>query len=213
MRPPATPPAPVSPLTTYELGDLQRRRSIKWWEFAPDVLPMRIAEMDTPLAAPIADALTRAIAGGDTGYATAGRLPESYAAFAGRRYGWHPDPATMRLVPDVMAGIVEVLRVVTTPGDRIVVNTPGYPPYFSWLERIGRRIIPSPLAADTDGYRLDLDRLTRDFASGARAYLLCNPHNPTGAAFSEDDLRAVAALATRHGVRVISDEILAPNES
>lgn len=199
-----------SPLTAYSLDELRERHSVKWREFPADVLPMHIAEMDTPLADPIADVLAQAVTRGDSGYATAGRLPEAFADFAARRFGWRPDPAPMRLVPDVMAGIVEVLRVVTKPGDRVLVNTPGYPPYFSWLPRIGRHVVTSPLAADGGGYRLDLDRLARDFASGVRAYLLCNPHNPTGIAFSEDDLKAVADLATRHGVQIVSDEIHAP---
>ncbi|MFC5187540.1 MalY/PatB family protein [Actinomadura harenae] len=202
-------PAP-SPLTAFTLDDLRTRHSVKWREFPEDVLPMHIAEMDTPLAPPIADALTRAIAQGDTGYATTGRLPEAFAAFAARRFGWRPDPAAMRLVPDVMAGILEVLGVVTEPGDRVLFNTPGYPPYFSCLPGMGREIVTNPLVRDDTGYRLDLDRLERDLASGVRAYLLCNPHNPTGAVFPEEDLKAVADLAARYGVQVLSDEIHAP---
>ncbi|AQZ63067.1 cystathionine beta-lyase [[Actinomadura] parvosata subsp. kistnae] len=197
-------------LTACSTEELRDRRSVKWREFPADVLPLRIAEMDTPLAEPVAAALTAAISRGDTGYALAGRLPEAFAGFAARHYGWHPDPAAARLVPDVMSGIVEILRIVTAPGDGVVVNTPGYPPFFYWIERIGRRIVPSPLAHGPDGHRLDLDRLERDFAAGARAYLLCNPHNPTGLVLTREELTQVAELAGRYGVRVVTDEILAP---
>jgi cystathionine beta-lyase len=199
-----------SPLTRYTLAELRRRRSVKWTEFPPDVLPMRIAEMDTPLAEPIVEALTRAVSDGDTGYANRCRLPELFADFADRRYGWHPDPDGMRLVPDVLYGIVEVLRVATEPGDTVVVNTPGYPPYFSQFDRLGVRLKASPLISGPGGHRLDLDRLERDFAAGAKAFLLCNPHNPTGTVFTRDELSAVAELAERHGVQVVADEILAP---
>jgi cysteine-S-conjugate beta-lyase len=191
-------------------GVLRERRSVKWREFAADVLPLHIAEMDTPLAEPIAVALKAAVDRGDTGYAWAGTLPEAFAGFAVRRYGWRTEPSAVRLVPDVMAGIVEMLRHITEPGDRIVVNTPAYTPFFFWLDRIGRTLVDSPLAKGPDGYRLDLDRLADDFAAGASAYLLCNPHNPTGAVFGEEDLKAVAELADRHGVRVVIDEIHAP---
>ncbi|GAA0316463.1 pyridoxal phosphate-dependent aminotransferase [Actinoallomurus spadix] len=201
---------PANPLTAYELTDLRERHSVKWREYPPDVLPMWVAEMDTPLAEPVAEALTRAIARGDTGYAVAGRLPEAFADFAADRYGWRPDPAAMRLVPDVMSGIKEVLEIISAPGDRIVVNTPGYPPFFYWLERIGREVVVNPLACGPDGYRIDLDRLERDFAAGARAYLLCSPHNPTGRVFSRDELLAVAELADRYDVRIVADEIHAP---
>ncbi|MFC4585467.1 MalY/PatB family protein [Sphaerisporangium corydalis] len=200
----------AGPLSAYSLKELQERHSVKWREYPPDVLPMWVAEMDTPLAEPIAAALVEAVVRGDTGYAVAGGLPEAYAGFAERRFGRRPDPAGMRLVPDVMGGIVEVLRLVTGPGDRVVVNTPAYPPYFYWLPRIGREPVHSPLALTPDGYRLDLDALERDFAAGAAAYLLCNPHNPTGLVFGEDELLAVAELAGRYGVRVVADEIHAP---
>ncbi|MCO5966963.1 MalY/PatB family protein [Actinoallomurus soli] len=201
---------PANPLTAYELTDLRERRSVKWREYPSDVLPMWVAEMDTPLAEPVAEALTRAIARGDTGYAIAGRLPEAFADFAADRYGWRPEPDAMRLVPDVMSGIKEVLEIITAPGDRIVVNSPGYPPFFYWLERIGRQVVPNPLIDGPDGYRIDLERLEGDFAAGARAYLLCSPHNPTGRVFTRDELLAVAALADRYDVRIVADEIHAP---
>ncbi|MCO6006257.1 pyridoxal phosphate-dependent aminotransferase [Actinoallomurus purpureus] len=201
---------PANPLTAYELTDLRQRRSVKWSEYPPDVLPMWVAEMDTPLAEPIAEALTGALGRGDTGYAAAGRLPEAFADFAAEHYGWRPAADGMRLVPDVMYGIREVLETITEPGDSVVVNTPGYPPFFYWLERIGRTVVHNPLASGPDGYRLDLDRLERDFAAGARAYLLCSPHNPTGRVFTRDELLAVAALADRYDVRVVADEIHAP---
>ncbi|MFD2419350.1 MalY/PatB family protein [Amycolatopsis pigmentata] len=198
------------PLSAYDLDSLRERRSVKWATYPPDVLPMWVAEMDTPLAEPIASALTAAIRRGDTGYAAAGRLPEVYAEFASRRYGWRPDPAGMRLVADVMSGVVEAMLLTTTRGDRVVVNTPAYPPFFVWLDRIGRHIVESPLALGESGYRLDFDRLERDFAAGAEAYLLCSPHNPTGLVFGEEELATVAGLADRYGVRVIADEIHAP---
>ncbi|WP_260477965.1 MalY/PatB family protein [Nonomuraea sp. WAC 01424] len=197
-------------LTAYTTDELLRRRSVKWREFPPDVLPMRIAEMDTPRAEPVAAALTAAVERGDTGYVLPGRLPEAYAGFADRHYGWQPDAGAIRLVPDVMSGIVEILQIVSEPGDGVVVNTPGHPPASYWIDRAGRRVIPSPLASGPDGHRLDLDRLEHDFASGARAYVLCNPHNPTGLVFTREELTAVAALAERYDVRVVTDEILAP---
>lgn len=198
------------PLSAYGLGRLRERRSMKWAEYPPDVLPMWVAEMDTPLAEPIESALTAAVRRGDTGYATPGRLPEVFAEFASRRYGWRPDPAGMRLVADVMSGIVEALLPTTARGDRVVINTPAYPPFFVWLERIGRHIVESPLELGENGYRLDFDRLEREFAAGAKAYLLCNPHNPTGLVFGEEELATVAGLADRYGVRMIVDEIHAP---
>jgi cystathionine beta-lyase len=117
----------------------------------------------------------------------------------------------MILVPDVMQGIVAVLEAVTAPGSAVVINPPVYPPFFSFLPRAGRRLVESPLVPDGDRWSLDLDRLAADLAQpGVGAYLLCNPHNPTGTVFTRTELLAVAELAARHRVRVLVDEIHAP---
>ncbi|HEX6073972.1 MAG TPA: aminotransferase class I/II-fold pyridoxal phosphate-dependent enzyme [Micromonosporaceae bacterium] len=198
------------PLAAFSSDELRERISVKWRYFPPDILPAFVAEMDTPLAPPVAEALIAAVRRGDTGYATPSGLPEAFAEFAARRYGWNPDTGRIRLMSDVMGGIVELLQVITEPGSSIVVNPPVYHPFFFWLDHIGRRVVQSPLRPTADGYRLDLDRLERDFAAGAAAYLLCNPHNPTGTVFTDAELRGVAELAERHQVRVVVDEIHAP---
>ncbi|MGH3735226.1 MAG: MalY/PatB family protein [Micromonosporaceae bacterium] len=200
----------ADPLAAYTLEELRQRRSLKWRRYDSDVLPAWVAELDASLAPPIAEALQAAIRRGDTGYAHPSGLPEAYAEFSDRRYGWRPDPARTVLVPDVMQGIVQALTLITSPGDSIVINTPAYPPFFFWLRHLDRRVVSSPLALTPDGYQLDLDRLEQDFAAGAAVFLLCNPQNPTGLVFSRDELLAVAELAQRYGVRVICDEIHAP---
>jgi cystathionine beta-lyase len=201
-----------NPLTVLTTEELRARRSIKWRAVDADVLPLWIAEMDTPLAPPIAGALRLAVDRGDTGYAHPGGLPAAFAAYARRRFDWAPDPAQMLMVPDVVQGITEVIRATTEPGDGILINTPAYPPFFSCVREAGRRIVESPLARDPGGrYRLDLAALDRDLASPeVTAYLLCNPHNPTGLVLTRQELATVAELAGFHGVRVLSDEVHAP---
>jgi cystathionine beta-lyase len=201
-----------NPLTEVSLDQLRSRRSIKWRRYEDDVLPLWVAEMDTLLAPPIRDALREAVTSGDTGYAHPDHLPEVFVAFAAERFGWRPDPARIKLTSDVLHGIVEVLRIVTTPGDGVVITTPSYPPFFGHIRSAERRVVESPLATDGGGrYALDLDRLAWQFADAkTTAFLLCNPHNPTGAVFGRDELSAVAELAARHRVRVLADEIHAP---
>lgn len=185
---------------------------MKWRTYPPDVLPAFVAEMDVRPLGAVVDAVTRAVALGDTGYETAPPSPlatayaEAFAQFAARRQGWDVPVERTRLVPDVMLGVVEVLALVTDPGDGVVVNPPVYPPFRQFVEHAGRRVVDAPL--DPTG-RLDLDALDRAFRD-ARAYLLCHPHNPTGTLHTADELAAVGALAARHGVRVVADEIHAP---
>lgn len=189
---------------------LARRHSEKYRKYPPEVLPMFVAEMDVELAEPIRQVLAEVAANSDTGYAHPGGLFEAYAGFSARRYGWAPDPGRILLLPDVMRGVTEFLRAVTERGDGVVVNTPVYPPFFERIGDVERRVVASPLALTDSGYRLDLDRLESDFAAGARAYLLCNPHNPTGLVLTRAELEAVADLAERYVVRVLVDEIHAP---
>jgi cystathionine beta-lyase len=106
-----------------------------------------------------------------------------------------------------MVGVGEVIRIVTAPGDRVAFNTPAYPPFWTTIREYGREVLEVPLRHTRAGWDLDLDALERAFASGARAYLFCNPHNPTGRVFPRAQLERIAGLAGRYGVAVIADEI------
>lgn len=111
------------------LSELRRRRSYKWRAFPEDVLPSFVAEMDFPLAPPVADAMVQAIARGDCGYAWPDAdLTEALSGFFGTRFGWSIDPADVSLVPDVMTGVTEILRRAFDPGADVVINPPVYPP-------------------------------------------------------------------------------------
>ena len=196
------------PLEQLTLAELRQRTSMKWREHPPDVLPLWVAEMDVLLAEPVQRVLHDAVTRGDTGYPSGTGYAEALAAFAADRWGWDDvDVARTALVPDVMLGVVEALRLLTSPGDTVVVNCPVYPPFFAFLETSGLQVHEAPLTADS---RLDLDALAEAMAGPATAYLLCNPHNPTGTVHTADELAAVAALADEHGVRVVADEIHAP---
>jgi cystathionine beta-lyase len=196
------------PLEQLTLAELRTRTSTKWREHPPDVLPLWVAEMDVLLAEPVQRVLHDAVARGDTGYPAGTGYAEALAVFAAQRWAWDDlDVARTAVVPDVMLGIVEALELLTSPGDTVVVNCPVYPPFYGFLEWTGLRVREAPLTA---GGRLDLAALAEAFGDGAAAYLLCNPHNPTGTVHTAQELSAVAALADEHGVRVVSDEIHAP---
>jgi cystathionine beta-lyase len=193
------------------LRELRRRTSAKWRTHPPDVLPLPVAEMDFPLARPVADALHAAIRRSDLGYASPNPgLAEALAGFAARRWGWHVDPAQVTLAPEVGVAVVEVLRLLVRPGDRVVINPPVYDSFFPWLAEVGCRLVEVPLARTGDGWALDLDAMEAAFQDGARVHLLCSPHNPTGTVHRRRDLERLAALAAGYGVTVLADEIHAP---
>jgi cysteine-S-conjugate beta-lyase len=193
------------------LAELRRRTSAKWRTYPPDVLPLPVAEMDFPLAAPIAEALHAAIGRSDLGYARPSpELAEALAGFAVRRWGWQVDPAQVTLAPEVGVAVVEVLRLLVRPGDPVVINPPVYDSYFPWLAEVGCRLVEVPLAQTGDGWALDLEAIQAAFQDGVRVHLLCSPHNPTGTVHRRQDLERLAALAADYGVTVLADEIFAP---
>lgn len=193
------------------IDELRLRSSEKWREYPADVLPLFVAETDFPLAPQVKAALQRAVDTGDTGYvASRGPLAETYAAFAKRRFGWEVDAARIRSTADVSMGIVEILRRVVQPGERVIVTPPVYPPFYDLVEEAGAEIERVPLRDTGTAWELDLDGIRSAFADGARAILLCNPHNPTGTVHDRESLAALAELAVEFDAAVVSDEIHAP---
>lgn len=201
-----TDPAPRTIFDSLTLTELRTRTSEKWQHYGPDVLPLWVAEMDVPQSEPVIAAVTDALRRGDTGYPGGHGYAEAFAGFAADRWGWEIDPSATRMLTDVMIAITDVLKVLSRPGDTVVVNTPVYPPFYDFIRDTDRVVRAASLTAD---HRLDLAALDEAFA-GATVFLLCNPHNPTGTAHTPEELAAVAELARRHGVRIVADEIHAP---
>ncbi|WP_237276974.1 MalY/PatB family protein [Streptomyces caniscabiei] len=200
-------------LCQVSLDQLRLRTSEKWHAYPDDVLPLFVAEMDVLLAEPVARAITDAVTRGDTGYPAGTAYAEALTEFAVKRWCWDGiSVERTAMMPDVMRGIVEILDVIASPADAVVINCPVYAPFYHFVEHTGRRIVEAPLGGDQ---RIDFAALEEAFERAAQhgprpAYLLCSPHNPTGTVHTADELASIAALAARHGVRVISDEIHAP---
>jgi cystathionine beta-lyase len=148
----------------------------------------------------------------DFGYVAADLtdLTSSCAAFHRERYGWPVSPARIFPVADVLTGIGAALDALVEPGAPVVVPTPAYPPFFEVIELTGRPPVATPMALEGGRDALDFDAIDRALAAGARAVLLCNPHNPTGRVFTPEELTALADVVDRHGARVVADEVHAP---
>ncbi len=116
----------------------------------------------------------------------------------------------MVVVPDVMAGVARSIEILTAPGDGVVITPPVYGPFSRTIERLGRRPVEAPVVLDSGGWRLDLEAVEAAFTAGARAIVLCNPHNPTGALPSAAELLELRELAARFGAGIISDEVHGP---
>jgi cystathionine beta-lyase len=172
-----------------------------------DVIPMWIADMDFECAPPIGEAIGRRAAHNVYGYDFGGEMSvPAVVRWLGRRTGWTTEEGWLRFSTGVVSGLGFAVRAFTAPGDGIVIQPPVYAPFRTMSEVNGRRVITNPLRAAGDSYEPDFDDLDRKLA-GARAMILCNPHNPVGRVFTVDELRRVGELCERHDAVIISDEI------
>jgi len=192
---------------------LRQRKTIKWNLFGPDVLPLWIAEMDFPTAPAVLDGIRACVVNEEFGYPPVGEddLPRATADWCRRRYGWRVSPGWVRAVPDVLKGLEVVINFLTRPESPVVLPVPAYMPFFDLLQITGRQRVEIPmLQQDSGRYLMDLEALDAAFAGGAGSLILCNPNNPLGTAFREEELRTIVEIAARHDARVIADEIHGP---
>jgi cystathionine beta-lyase len=203
---------PASDFEDVDLARLRARRTVKWSLYGPDVLAAWVAEMDFDVAPVVRAALLDAVAREDFGYVPADltELTGACADFVLDAYGWAVPAARIFPIADVLSGISAALDVFVAPGAAVVVPTPAYPPFFEVVELTGRPAIATPMTRGSDCDTLDLDAIDAALRHGARAVLLCNPHNPTGRVFTHAELEALAPVVDRHGARVIADEVHAP---
>jgi cystathionine beta-lyase len=198
------------------LSELQKHRSEKWRGFPHDVLPLPVAEMDFPVAEPIRDVLIEMVKTSDLGYL--GAIPElgtSFAGFAKRRWNWDLNPSYVRAATDVGVAVVELLRIFTKPGDKVLFSSPIYQNFYTWMRETNVEMVDVPYLVDeqsTDGtgFTHDWSGIEAAYKNGIKVHLVCSPHNPLGKVYTREDLLRIADLAKKHGVIVIADEIHAP---
>ena len=201
------PPDSETPAFGASLDRLRSLTCIKWSHFDADVIPAWVADMDLDPAPEVVSAVRALVDCGDFRYnfAAAARIPAAFADWQERRHGWRPDEARVRIFCDVMQAVETTLWLHTQPGDGVVLFTPVYHPFYPAVTSIGRRVVPVQL--DPEGWRIDPERFASAIDATTRVILICNPHNPTGRVLNAEELAAIAEVAQRHDLLVISDEI------
>jgi len=173
-----------------------------------DVLPMWVADMDFPVGDFILEAIRKRLEHPVLGYTfRSERFAESVVSWLERRHGWKVDTASIDFSPGIVPALNMCVLEFTDPGDMVVVQPPVYFPFFSAISNHGRKLVHNQLVKRDNYYEMDLDQLEKQFAEGAKMFFLCNPHNPVGRAWTEEELRQVADLCVKYQVMVISDEI------
>ncbi len=182
--------------------------SVKWNLFAPDVLPLWVADMDFPAPPAVIDALHQRVEHGIFGYPQEPpKLRGVIVDWIARRYGWVVEPEAIVFVPNVVVGFNLVAHALARPGSGILIQSPIYFPILDVPGNTGLEARLNRLMRDSAGrYEIDFDDFAR-LAQDASMFLLCNPHNPVGRVYTRAELERMAEICLRHGLYICSDEI------
>lgn len=195
-----------------EVIDRRGTDSVKWdglksvWGH-DDLTALWVADMDFRTPPFVMDALRRRLEHEVLGYTMACKeWSASICNWLQKRHQWTVKAEELTFVPGIVRGQALALLCFTQPGDRVLVMTPVYHPFFLVTERLGRQVVRSSLDLRDGHYHIDFDRLRRD-VQGCKVLILCNPHNPGGRVWTVEELRQIAAICHESGTLVISDEI------
>lgn len=186
--------------------------SAKWHYFGEDVLPMWVADMDFRSPEPVLQALQERIAHGVFGYGLdSPQLKEVMCARLARLYNWEITPADIVFLPGLVCGLNVVSRAIGNPGDGVLVTTPVYPPFLSAPTNQGRVLHAAEMTVarrdQTLHYTVDEAAFAAAIQPSTRLFILCNPHNPVGRAYTRAELLRMGETALRHNLTICSDEI------
>ena len=197
----------------YDFDTIIPRRgtnSYKWdTPEEENVLPMWVADMDFRTAPTIVEALQRRVAHGIFGYT---KVPETYYDAVVRwfenRHRWRIDPRWIIYTSGVVPALSAIIKALTVPGDKVIVQTPAYNCFYSSIRNDGCELSANNLIYRDGRYSIDFDDLEAKVADPkAKILLLCNPHNPVGRVWTPEELRHIGDICLRNGVFVVADEI------
>ena len=173
-----------------------------------DLLPLWVADMDFRAAKPIVDAIKDRAEQEIYGYTA---RPNSYfdamIDWYKRRYDWEIKREWISHSPAVITSMSIMMREFTKPGDKIIIQTPVYYPFFSVVQDNDRELVYNPLKLVGENYVMDYEDLERKIDDRVKYLILCNPHNPVGRVWTKEELVKLGNLCIKNKIKVIADEI------
>ncbi len=173
-----------------------------------DVLPMWIADMDFEVAPAIKKAVLECGNHGIYGYTFRSQEgKEAFCEWVRRRHGWTVETTWLSSSPGVVTALALSVRAFSESGDKILILTPVYPPFFSVVKENDRELVCCPLYRKNGYYMIDWEKLENGLKNGVKMMILCNSHNPVGREWTKAELKRIGDLCCRYGVVILSDEI------
>ena len=199
---------------THNFDERIERRNTDSKKYSPlffesDVLPMWIADTDFKCPQPIVEAVVARAEHGVYGYPyDMDSFSEAVCRWMDTRFGYKFGPEAVMYCPGVIPGVICAVRAFSDPGDKIVVQTPCYPPFRALVINNGRTMLENRMRLQNGRYEIDFELLEKQLSDPrTRILLLCNPQNPTGRVFTREELEKMLELCVANDVIVISDEI------
>ena len=179
------------------------------WDVPEDVLPMWVADMDFKTAPEIIDAIRERAEHGVFGYTDVDqRWYDAYINWWDKRHDLKMKPEWLIFCTGVVPAISSIVRKLTTPNEKVIIQTPVYNIFFNSILNNGCRVFESPLKYCDGKFSMDLEDLEEKMSDPmATLFILCNPQNPSGNIWSREELAKIGELAVKYNVTVISDEI------
>ncbi|MCP3740646.1 MalY/PatB family protein [Rossellomorea sp. BNER] len=173
-----------------------------------DVLPMWVADMDFSPPPMVIKELEKRLEHGIFGYTFIGdRSASSIQNWLQTRHNWSIKSNSLLYSPGVVPAIATIIQAHTQPNDRIMLQSPVYPPFFGMAEANQRVVENCPLILNEGQYEIDFEAFEKSLQNGVKLFLLCNPHNPSGRVWTKDELIKIAELCLKYDVKIVSDEI------
>ncbi|WMJ79161.1 MalY/PatB family protein [Clostridium sp. MB40-C1] len=173
-----------------------------------DVLPMWVADMDFRVAQPIIDALKERAEHGIFGYT---KMSDSYKEavcnWMKKRHNWEVKKDWLIHSPGVVPALSIIVREFTEPGDKIIIQSPVYYPFFDVVKDNGRELVCNSLKEVDGRYIMDYDDLENKIDDKVKLMILCSPHNPVGRVWRKEELVKLGEICIKNNIKIISDEI------
>ncbi|AMO32384.1 MalY/PatB family protein [Lysinibacillus sp. fkY74-1] len=176
---------------------------------ASEILPMWVADMDFAAPTAVSKALQEHAERTVFGYSfMSEEAIQSIVDWQNTRHDWQIDKDSIVFCNGVVAALANSIVAFTNPGDKVLISTPVYPPFFNIPKSNGREVVSCPLVEKNDGkFIVDFEAFEQALAQNVKAYILCNPHNPGGYVWDEATLKEIVRLCAQYDVLIISDEI------
>lgn len=175
-----------------------------------DVLPLWVADMDFETSSYVQDALAERIKHGVFGYSEVKtHYFDAVKNWMKTQHDWEPQESWLVKTPGVVFALAMAVKAYTQPNDAVLIQQPVYYPFSEVIRDNGRRVVSNTLyLGDDNRYHIDFDDFERKIAEeNVKLFLLCNPHNPVGRVWTEEELTKLGDICLKYHVTVVSDEI------